>query len=176
MENPEENKDQRISAIFTNFENTENEGNKLDCGNKNSKNISPIKDEDNPENNKKKEDVNTDDTSLCLIAKKETKENNGIENENSGEKKIEVSNKNIAEGKEITEENAEVKKNEIADTNILGKNNNVIENNIIENKVEIVENEEIENKHGNIEGNISKIFNDEIREGTEEGNKIIYST
>ena len=47
---------------------------------------------------------------------------------------------------------------------------------MIENKVEIVENEEIENKYGNIERNISKIFNDEIREGTEEGNKIIYST
>ena len=59
---------------------------------------------------KKIEDANTDDTSLCLIAKKETKENNGIENENSGEKKNEVSNKNIAEGKEITEENDEVKK------------------------------------------------------------------
>jgi len=39
-----------------------------------------------------------------------------------------------------------------------------------------VENEEIENKYGNIERNISKIFNDEIREGTEEFNKIIYST
>ena len=36
---------------------------------------------------KKIEDANTDDTSLCLNAKKETKENNGIENENSGEKK-----------------------------------------------------------------------------------------
>ena len=59
---------------------------------------------------KKIEDANTDDTSLCLIAKKETKENNGNENENSGEKKNEISNKNIAEGKEITEENAEVKK------------------------------------------------------------------
>ena len=59
---------------------------------------------------KKIEDTNTDDTSLCLNAKKETKENNGIENENSGEKKNEVSNKNIAEGKEITEENDEVKK------------------------------------------------------------------
>ena len=39
-----------------------------------------------------------------------------------------------------------------------------------------MENEEIENKYGNIERNISKIFNDEIREGTEEGNKIIYLT
>ena len=48
MENPEENKDQRISTISTNFENTENEENKFDCGNKNSKKISPIKDEDNP--------------------------------------------------------------------------------------------------------------------------------
>ena len=36
---------------------------------------------------KKIEDANTDDTSLCLNAKKETKENNAIENENSGEKK-----------------------------------------------------------------------------------------
>lgn len=40
----------------------------------------------------------------------------------------------------------------------------------------MVEDEEIENKHGNIEGKISKIFNDKIREGTEEFNKIIYST
>ena len=59
---------------------------------------------------KKIEDANTDDTTLCINSKKETKENNGIENENSGEKKNEVSNKNIAEGKEITEENDEVKK------------------------------------------------------------------
>ena len=59
---------------------------------------------------KKIEDANTDDTTLCINSKKETKENNGIENENSGEKKNEVSNKNIAEGKEITEENTEVKK------------------------------------------------------------------
>ena len=59
---------------------------------------------------KKIEDANTDDTTLCLNSKKETKENNGIENENSGEKKNKVSNKNIAEGKEITEENAEGKK------------------------------------------------------------------
>lgn len=73
-------------------------------------------------------------------------------------------------------EKKQQKKMLILDTNILGKNNNVIENNIIENKVENVENEEIENKHGNIEGKISKIFNDEIREGIEEFNKIIYST
>ena len=59
---------------------------------------------------KKIEDANTNDTTLCINSKKETKENNGIENENSGEKKNEVSNKNIAEGKEITEENTEVKK------------------------------------------------------------------
>ena len=37
---------------------------------------------------KKIEDANTDDTSLCLIAKKETKENNGNENENQVRKKM----------------------------------------------------------------------------------------
>ena len=31
VENPEENKDQRINRISTNFGNTENEENKLDC-------------------------------------------------------------------------------------------------------------------------------------------------
>ena len=176
VENPEGNKDQRISTLSTNFENIENEENKFDCGNKSSKNTSPIKDEDNPEENKKKkEDVNREDTSLCLITKKETNENKGIENENSCEKKNEVSKK-VVEGNEMTEENAEEKKNEIIYTNTLGKNNSAIENNVIENKVEIVENEEIENKLGNNEGKITKIFNDEIREGTGEGYKIIYST
>ena len=54
VENPEGNKDQRISTLSTNFENIENEENKFDCGNKSSKNTSPINDEDNPEENKKK--------------------------------------------------------------------------------------------------------------------------
>ena len=100
VENPEGNKDQRISTLSTNFENIENEENTFDCGNKSSKNTSPIKDEDNPEENKKKkEDVNREDTSLCLITKKETNENKGIENENSCEKKKKSVKRSLKETK-----------------------------------------------------------------------------
>ena len=54
VENPEENKDKGISIISSNFENSDNEENKFDYGNKNRKIKSPAKEKNNPGKNQKK--------------------------------------------------------------------------------------------------------------------------
>ena len=55
LENSEENKDQRLSFVSTNFENIDNEDRKLNGEIKNSETTSPIKEEENPEKIQKNE-------------------------------------------------------------------------------------------------------------------------